>query len=116
MAGEPDFWTLWGLKSSLLLSGGAGGLSAAIMGTGSGWQRIASGIVGFMCANFIGPQILQAGSNFYAVTPATESGVGFVVGLCGMTICDAIVRIVNRSRDRAEEVVDDTIDRKIGKK
>ena len=113
---DPDMWSLWGLKSSLLLSGFAGGLSAALMGSGSLVQRATSASVGFMCANFVGPQILQAGSNFYAVTPATEAGVGFVVGLCGMTICDGIVRFVNRSRDRAQEVADDVIDRRIGKK
>lgn len=82
---DPDLLLSLGLKSQDLVAGLAGGVvNAIVFQRSSPIAVVGSMIVGALTANYLG--------EYFAKLMGTSSGASaFLVGLCGMVLCQLIV-------------------------
>lgn len=82
---EPDFLISLGFKTQDLVAGLSGGVVNAIVFKRSNPVAVISSmIVGALTANYLG----EYGAKY---TGTSEGTAAFIVGLCGMIICQLIV-------------------------
>ncbi|MFG1389097.1 hypothetical protein [Xanthobacter versatilis] len=107
MADLPPEVTIFGLKLSHLLAGGLGGLSRSLAHPGGSIVRhITTTIVGTVVAAY-GTPVGAAVAVRYLGMPdiplgSMEGVVGFLLGLAGMSLCEAVPRWVRKWRGPAE--------------
>lgn len=87
-----------------LASGVAGGIVRGLINPSYTWTaRISSAVVGGLTAGYGTPaaaHIVRRWLELWGYPFGNvEGSVGFLLGLCGMTICDAIIRWARRWRD-----------------
>lgn len=93
-----------GLKLSHLIAGAVGGLSRSLARPGGSVMRhVTTAIVGTAVAGYGTPIATALTTHYFAaaaVSPASAEGaVGFVLGLTGMSICEALLRWARIWRD-----------------
>ena|SRR6266702_1050268 len=90
-----DLLVTLGLKVKDLIAGFSGGIVYAFMSKRSGmWSIIGSVTIGALTSNYLGASVVK-------FTGLGEEVAGFIVGLCGMTICQ---KIIDKSKDWKAEV------------
>lgn len=104
----PPDWlhSLIGMRLVDVIFGASGGVVRGLVVKNLSWsQRIASTVVGALTAGSVGPAANAVAVRWFdwwgaPLTPVDIGGsVVFVVGLCGMTVCDAVIRWARRWRD-----------------
>ena len=92
MAGDPDALLSVGLKLQDILAGLAGGVTNAfVFKRGTPIAVIGSIVVGALTANYLG----EAASK---ITGTSEGAAAYIVGLCGMAVCQIIADHVAKWR------------------
>ncbi len=104
MADLPPEPTILGLKVAHLLAGGMGGLVRSLTHPGGSIMRhVTTAIVGTAVAGYGTPIGAQVAANYLAMpdvpVASMEGMVGFVLGLVGMSICEALLRWARIWRD-----------------
>ncbi|KZE34085.1 hypothetical protein IMF23_04225 [Chelatococcus daeguensis] len=87
-----------------LASGVAGGIVRGLINPSYTWTaRISSAVVGGLTAGYGTPATAHFVRRWLELWGYpfgdVEGSVGFLLGLCGMTICDAVIRWARRWRD-----------------
>lgn len=99
MADIPPDPALWGIKVAHLLAGFIGGLARSLARPGGSLARhVGAAVVGTAVAGYGTP----IGAHFAAPdlpAASVEGMVGFVLGLIGMSLCEAVIRWVRLWRD-----------------
>lgn len=83
-----------GTSKATVLAGGAGAGIAAMLSRRKKIERAITFIVGFGCATF-GTSTLIAWLSLDSVR--FEGGLGFILGLFGMSLCEAIIRVIEQT-------------------
>lgn len=103
---QPPDWLFLqlGIKTHHVLAGLAGGLVRGLVSPGFTWpQRLASTLVGAAVAGYVTPfaaPLARKWLDLWAYPPGDiEGSLGFVLGLVGMTVCDALIKWARRWRD-----------------
>ncbi|MDX1114780.1 hypothetical protein GOL31_23545 [Sinorhizobium medicae] len=80
-----------GVQPSHLVAGLAGGIIRALVNkNGSIWERMIAGAVGALCAAFLTPFVIM----LFAVTaPQIGGAIGFLLGVVGMSLAEALIAI-----------------------
>jgi hypothetical protein len=104
MADLPPEPTILGLKVAHLLAGGVGGLVRSLTHPGGSIMRhVTTAIVGTAVAGYGTPIGAQVAARYLAMpavpVASLEGMVGFVLGLVGMSICEALLRWARIWRD-----------------
>lgn len=85
MSDEPGFWIQIGVKMPDLVAGFAGGIVNAIaLKRSDPWSIVGSVIVGGLTSNYLA----GAFTHYFGTEVATS---GFLVGLGGMALCQALI-------------------------
>lgn len=106
-APPPDWLqSVVGMKLFDVIFGAAGGAVRGIVVRNLSWsQRISSTVVGALTAGSFGPVASALATRWidywgFNLTQVDLGGsVVFVVGLCGMTFCDVLIRWAKKYRD-----------------
>lgn len=89
-----DFWAILGIRISDVIAGFAGGVvNAFVFKRSSPTAVIGSIVVGALTANYLS----ESAARF---TGTSGGATAFIVGLCGMAVCQAIVEGVSHWRPR----------------
>ncbi|RLP80595.1 hypothetical protein D9R14_05985 [Xanthobacter tagetidis] len=104
MADLPPDPTVLGVKLAHLLAGAAGGLARSLTRPGgSPLRHLSTAVVGTIVAGYCTPAGAAFAARYLAspeISPASFEGmVGFVLGLIGMSLCDALMRWARIWRD-----------------
>lgn len=104
MADLPPEPTILGIKLAHLVAGAAGGLARSLTNPGGSIMRhITTAVVGTIVAGYGTPAAAALTAHYLGVPdiPAAsiEGMVGFVLGLIGMSICEALMRWARIWRD-----------------
>ena len=98
--------SLIGMRLADVIFGAAGGVVRGLVVKNLSWsQRIASTVVGALTAGSVGPAANALASRWldwwgFPLSMVELGGsVIFIVGLVGMTVCDAAIRWARRWRD-----------------
>lgn len=100
-------WDFLGIKAPHLLAGALGGLVRVLSRPEEGITRkIFTTMVGAIVAGYATSPVTGIALNYlsaYHLDEASIAGsVGFLLGLTGLSICEGIIRIAQRWRDRGE--------------
>jgi hypothetical protein len=104
----PSDWlhNLVGMRLVDVIFGASGGVVRGLVVKNLSWsQRIASTVVGALTAGSVGPAANALASRWFdwwgfpLSTVEIGGSVIFIVGLVGMTICDAVIRWARLWRD-----------------
>lgn len=94
---------LIGLKTPHLLAGLVGGVVRGVISPAFSWpQRITSAVIGAAVAGYLTPAAAPVARRWLETASGPgdiEGSVGFALGLVGMTVCDALIRIAKRWHD-----------------
>ena len=110
----PEF-TIFGFKSSIIISGVGGGILSSFVQDGGFLRGIAYAVGGSLSAIFLTGWTLSLGSKFFLVSREAEHALAFLFGLSGYLLAKGIFAGVDRARARAADIVDAQIDKRIGK-
>lgn len=103
--------TFFGVKSSVFLAGAVGGAVGAVLMGGVWYRQLMNATIGTASAVYLSPVVISLISKRWAVDHQTEHAIVFVSGLIGMTVCEAILRFVQRVRTQAPKLADKAMDR-----
>lgn len=100
----PTELMILGIKMPHLLAGALGGLARSLTKPGGSVMRhVATAIVGTAVAGYGTPVGAVLAARYLAApdisAASVEGMVGFVLGLTGMSVCEAVIRWVRRWRD-----------------
>lgn len=96
--------TILGVKVTHIVAGAAGGIVRSLSRPGGTWPRhVGTAIVGTFVAGYGTPVGAVLASRYMAAPdiPSTsvEGMVGFILGLIGMSLCEALLRWARAWRD-----------------
>ena len=95
---DPDLLVTTGIKIQDITAGLAGGIvNAFVFKRSNPFAVVGSMVVGSFTANYLG----EAASKF---TGTSEGAASFIVGLCGMAVCQIIADAVSKWRPRGPDV------------
>ena len=89
----------------------AGGAVSYILGEGPWQRRVAVSFGGALASYVLTPGAIDIGGSWIPHTPGTEGLFGFVFGVTGMILSQALINAAKRVRTRAPDVADRAIDR-----
>jgi hypothetical protein len=97
---DPDS-TFWGIKLSHLWAGAVGGLMRALLKPREPiYQHVSATVIGTVVAGYATPTVgvlLDRYAGTGDIPDASIEGMaGFLLGLCGMTLCEALIRRVKK--------------------
>jgi hypothetical protein len=93
-----DYWNGFGIDVVRLLAGFSGGVVAALtLGKAEPWSILIRVIVGGLTANYLGRP-----AEDYIAAHITDIGRGgsFLVGICGMVLCQAAISFAKIRSER----------------
>ena len=104
MADTPPELTLLGIKIAHLIAGAVGGLVRSMTRPGGSITRhVTTAVVGTAVAGYGTPIGAHMAARYLATadisTASLEGMVGFVLGLTGMSVCEAVIRRARQWRD-----------------
>lgn len=104
MADLPPEPTILGIKLAHLVAGAAGGLARSLTNPGGSIMRhITTAVVGTIVAGYGTPAAAALTAHYLGVpdipVASMEGMVGFVLGLIGMSLCEALMRWARAWRD-----------------
>lgn len=104
----------FGVKLSVLIASILGGAVAAVLIGGSLIRQVINTFLGAVAAIYLGPLAIKAALSFgIGIDDDVTHALIFLSGLMGMIICEALLRMAQRVRQRANAIADKAIDRGI---
>jgi hypothetical protein len=109
-----------GVSAKVVVAGAVGSAVGMVLGTGRWWERLVRGIVGAACA-YVGHPVaaklllgfagMVVDDKHLPTAVEMEPVAAFLIGVVGMVACQAAINAVTALRDKADDLVETSIDK-----